>query len=480
MKDITIIIFGKENLNYGEVPNNLEIVRIDIENIKEKLKGINTKYISFIKSDDIISDDYFNLISVKVKEDFDCCYINYTLDCVDESVKLLTSEKELLCNKPYYGGYIWNYIYKTDIFIELFKCNDKNEFNKLIDIKYVKMSAIGKIVYIHKINGVSLLNYFCYRDIRKTLYLKNVIYVGNGCNCTFNGYVSWVKNIGRCFSDKFDITILYDNIPDETLKLFSKYFNCIKYDLEIDYLCKKLLLTYSTYYYKKNIFTLNANYMFIHGNMCDYPNSKHFYDDIYTKYIGVSEVSAKKAKGYFPTDKIDYIINPFKIDSELVKPHLKLVSAQRSAYIKRLERIEILASVFDELDIPYTWNVFTDKNENTNKNGVVYRRRLANPLSYVEDADYFVLLSDSEALSYGVLEALSLNTKVIVTPLEAFNELGVVDGENGFIIPFEYFDANNKEKLMEIVKKIYANKDKKINYKFDESLFARYNDLFIK
>ena len=33
---------------------------------------------------------------------------------------------------------------------------------------------------------------------------------------------------------------------------------------------------------------LEENYMFIHGNMSDYPNARHYKDDIYTKYLGVS------------------------------------------------------------------------------------------------------------------------------------------------------------------------------------------------
>ena len=38
--------------------------------------------------------------------------------------------------------------------------------------------------------------------------------------------------------------------------------------------------------------------------------------------------------------------------------------------------------------------------------------------------------------------------------LEAFDELGIVDGEHGRIIPFEYFEPENKDKLVELIKKI--------------------------
>ena len=172
--------------------------------------------------------------------------------------------------------------------------------------------------------------------------------------------------------------------------------------------------------------------------------------------------------------------NPYKLDPNKVLPHLRLVTTMRSSDIKRPERIKQLAAAFDELDIPYTWNVFTDKNENTNINGLIYRRRIPNTMPYVNDSDYLVLLSDSESFSYSVVEALSVNTKVIVTPLEVYDEIGVKDGENAFVVPKEYFDEENKEKLKEFAKKIYDNKDMKISYTFDSTLYDEFNNIFLK
>ena len=477
MKKISIVILGNENkkedYEYGEIifSNGNNLI-----NLISSLKG---KYLVFTKQDDNISKDYFKTLVDKTNEDFDCCFINYNVDYdYINSPKILMSEKELKKKKPYYGEYIWNFIYKKEKLLELFNYIDKDNFNEMVDKLFEKTSCINQVLYTHNPNGKSILKDFCYVDVKETKNYKNVIYVGNGCNGIFNGYISWIKNIGRCFSNNYDITIIYDEITKPTLDIFSEWFTCVKLNSKINYVCDRLLVTYSTYYYPKNIFVLDKNYMFIHGNMCDYPNAMHFYDDIYTKYIAVSKIAAEKAKGYFPTNNIEFLYNPFTLDDKLLKPHLKLVSAQRYSEVKRPERIEIIANILKELNIPFTWNVFTDKNENTNNGGVIYRRRITNPLPYIEDCDYFVLLSDSEALPYCIVEALCLNTKVIVTPLEAFEELGVVDGENGFIIPFDYFKDENKHKLVEIVKKIYNNKDKKINYTFDEDLYSGYNNLF--
>ena len=266
--------------------------------------------------------------------------------------------------------------------------------------------------------------------------------------------------LGRCFGKDYDITILYDTIYEPTKEKFERYFEVIERKEDVNYICDRLLVTYSTYYYPKNILTMDENYMFIHGNMSDYEHSRRYKYDNYTKYIGVSEISAKKAEGYFPTKEIDHILNPIKLDMEEVKPHLKLVSAQRNDPIKKGERIHFISQILDEEDIPYTWNVFTDTCPYEDKvyGGVIYRRSVQNALPYIKDADYFVQLSDSEACSYSIMEALALNTKVIVTPLECYTEMGM-DETQGFIIPFELFQPENKEELRKVVKEIYKNKN---------------------
>ena len=67
---------------------------------------------------------------------------------------------------------------------------------------------------------------------------------------------------------------------------------------------------------------------------------------------------------------------------------------------------------------------------------------------YFPLADYIVQLSDSEAWSYTMLEALSQNIPVICTPFPSALEMGVEDGVNAHVVPFDMdFDVN---KLLEI------------------------------
>lgn len=481
MNKLSIVILGGDEVIEEDelLSKYIDVINYSGDDLGALIDSLTSKYVAFIKKGDSISKEYLILLFDKINEEFDCCFINYkNMYAYINEPKVLKNEGELALNKPYYGSYIWNYIFNVDKLKKIIRFSDEKEFNENVDLEFKNVRVIREVIYNYYPNEKAVLSDFCYKDIRDTECYKNVIYVGNGCNGTFNGYISWINNIGRCFGKKYEITVLYDEMPDITLSSFKKYFNCVKYDKKIDYICERLLVTYSTYYYKANIYTLEENYLFIHGNMSDYENTRRYSDDIYSKYIAVSKVAAEKAVGYFPTDDIKWVLNPFKLDKGMVKKHLSLVSAQRHCDIKRPERIEILAGVFDQLDIPYTWNVFSDKFENTNKNGIVYRRRVQNPLPYIVDADYFVLLSDSEALSYAALEALSVNTKVIVTPLECFDELNVVDGDNGIVIPFEYFEEENRDKLVEVVKRIYEEKDKEFEYEYDESYYNGYNDIF--
>ena len=479
MKDLTIIFLGKpQNL---QMNGNIDIVYSDGSNIASLVKELKSKYISFVRETDKISPRYLPLVSEKIKEDFDCCFLNYVIDYEYNSYdKVLTDPLILKRNYPYVGEFIWSFIFNRKKFIKVIERKSLNKIQEFVEKEFENRTAIGEIIYFHSPGGGQYIKDFYYLDAKYNEYFKNIIFFSNGCHGTFNGYISWVRNIGRCFGKKFEITLLYDFLTPEMAKSFGDLnIKCVRRDKSVNYVCDRLITSYSDYYYPKNIIPFECS-IFIHGNMSDYDNSAHYKNDIYDRYIAVSKTAAKKAEGYFPTKNIEYITNPFMLDENLVKPHLKLVSAQRSTKVKCPERIEKIASIFDELNIPYTWNVFTDINEGTNKNGLIYRTRTSNPLPYVNDADYFVLLSDSEAMPYCIIEALSVNTKVMVTPLEAYEEIGIQNNKHGIIIPFEYFEDKNKDKLVKLIEKAYKDKDKKINYKFNPKLYEKYNEVFKK
>ena len=476
MANITTFLIKGELDNYED---KIEFIKYNKDTILEDIKNAKGKYINFIKNFENIKETYFEKILSISETEFDVCFLNYTIEIDGKILSTEVLEEPEIQKKPYVGDYIWCYLWKKEKLIELLESNDKS--NEYVDSLFYYVNFIREPIYNHK-PSEQLVTDFIYTDEKKLEKRSNVFYLGNYINGQFNGYITWLKNIGRCFSNDYKMTIIYDKIYEPTRVALSKYFEMIERDKSTLYLCDKLFVTYSTYYYPKDILVNGENYLFIHGNMSDYPHSRKYKYDNYTKYIGVSEISAKKAEGYFPTDHFEHIMNPIKIDPNDVLPHLKLVSAQRNDPIKKGERIHKISKILDEEGVPYTWNVFTDTNPYPPESvygGVIYRRSVQNALPYINDADYFVQLSDSEACSYSVMEALSLNTKVILTPLDCYKEMKI-DENQGFIIPFEYFEDDNKEKLREVVLQIVKDQHKKTTNNLSPEMYKGYIDLLIK
>ena len=475
MENITYI-FLKEEKNIKE---DINYITYNPSSFINDIQRIRTKYIAFIKDYKNLDEEYFPLTSKMAKEDFDSCFINYTIEMDGKTRAIEELERcEAVKNRPYEGSYIWSFIFKRIKFLEFFGTAEKT--NENIDKIFEKAVGFTKHLY-HHVPSKPILKDFYLVDEKEEFRRKNIFYLGTYINGRFNGYISWLLNIGKCFANKYKMTILYDKITDVTKKRMERYFEVVERKENVNYICDRLFVTYSTYYYPKNILFLEENYLFIHGNMCDYPRSRKYKLDNYTKYIAVSKNCAKKAKGYFPTDNIDYILNPIKIIPEEIYPHLKLVSAQRYDPIKRSDRIHKISQILDELNIPYTWNVFTDKRPYKNEvyGGVVYRKSVLNPLPFIKDADYYVQLSDSEAFCYSVAEALYLNTKVVVTPIDCYKELHI-DESQGITIPFEYFEDGNRRELAKIVVKMYKDIHKEIKNKLNETMYEGYYDLLKK
>lgn len=481
MSKLTIITLNDKDEVKEDLTKNIYIEKVcaNENNIKETIRKSKSKYITFINKNDTISSKYNDLIIKMINREFDCCFINYDYKIKNKNNnKILKNKNILIRKKPLFKDYIWSFIFKKEKLEKLLDVEDEYEFNNIVKRFFLKLEAIEEPIIFHDPYQNHNLNNFIYSDVKKIKKSKNLFYVEKGCDGVFNGYISLMKHYGRCYGDKYEIAILYDSINLNTKEELKKYFICLENKNDILFICDKLFVLYTSYYYPKNIISLSNNYLIIQGNMSDYKNVIRYSDDIYTNYLAGSQTTAEKAKGFYPTDNIEYVLNPYKLDKKQVIPRIKLVSTFRYTMVKHPERIEKMAKMLDELEIPYTWEVFTDKKENTNKNGLIYRSRTANPLPYVADCDYFVLLSDSEAFCYSVIEALSVQTKVVVTPLPVFNELGILNKYNTTVIPFEYFDKGNESKLKNIIIKMYINKDKKINFKIDKKFQNGYDNIF--
>ena len=157
-------------------------------------------------------------------------------------------------------------------------------------------------------------------------------------------------------------------------------------------------------------------------------------DERFTRYIAVSEIAARSFEqltGIRP----EVCYNPYTP----VKPRklLRLISATRLTEEKGARRMQQLAHALDTAGIRYEWTVYTNSRLHIESPNVRALPARLDILDYIAAADYLVQLSDGEGFCYSIVEALSAGTPVIVTPLQVLDELGVQEGVNAFVLPFD-------------------------------------------
>lgn len=156
------------------------------------------------------------------------------------------------------------------------------------------------------------------------------------------------------------------------------------------------------------------------------------------KYIGVSKVACygfEKKTG----NKCELIYNEVPIEKTNIKKKekLTLISATRLTSEKGGDRINKLAKILDNNGIEYEWHIYTNRTRFpfSSKNIIVHEQKL-DLTKEVAEATWLVQLSDCESFGLSVCESLILGTPVIITPLEAFKEIGCIHGKNACICDF--------------------------------------------
>lgn len=129
---------------------------------------------------------------------------------------------------------------------------------------------------------------------------------------------------------------------------------------------------------------------------------------------------------------------------------LHLISCMRIDPEKGWNRMLELCDMFHRANIKFEWNVFTNSLDYKSPYEELHIRKSTYDIwDWLNDADYSVLLSDSEGLPYTVQESLQYKVPCIVTDVGGCTEL-IKDGVNGYIVPLDMkFDVN---KLLDIPK----------------------------
>ena len=252
---------------------------------------------------------------------------------------------------------------------------------------------------------------------------------------SIGGIETFFYQLGKKYGKDFDMTLFYRKGDSEQVRRLSEFMRVKKYREGQKIRAKRAFVCFSTDI-MDNI-EADEYFQMLHGDYTSlgvWPqeNSK------IQKWISVSKVvrdAYKKGKG---EDSI-VCYNPYTP----VKPRkvLNLVSATRLTADKGLNRMKALAEALDGADIPYRWDIYTDKKtEAINNPSICTRQPRLDVVDFIAAADYFVQLSDAEGYCYSVVEALSVGTPVIVTDFKVAHEIGVVNGKDGWILPMDMKD----------------------------------------
>lgn len=254
------------------------------------------------------------------------------------------------------------------------------------------------------------------------------------------GVETFIYEMCKKYQDR-DICVVYKSAHPKQLVRLRKFCNCYQLNSETKIKCKIAIINYDS----SIIDYLNEDakvYQVIHA---DYTNPAYIKipgDKRVYKYIGITKHICEtypKISGY---NNIMLGYNPLTIDDNTKT--LILVSATRLSRVKGKDRMNKLAQALDKKGINYVWFVFTNDKNPLDSPNVLFMKPSYNISNWINACDYLIQLSDTEACSYSINEALYRNKPIIVTPLPYLEEIGYKDGVTGYTLRF---DCNNVDEV---------------------------------
>lgn len=449
-----------------QINKNVEIIVVDdgssecffneidgIKVIRKKNGGVSSarnrglreakgEYIAFIDSDDLVSEDYIKQIFDAMETDPDTIYLSW------KAMNGLWG-KTLQSDDDEFGKYnrcVWNRVFKKSyidgmFFDENMQIAEDDDFLNRLEAPKSK-KCIQKVIYFYRQNREGGLTYRKANGEFEEPDIKTQVVI----------YYSWIQQIGGVetffynFCQKmakyYDICIIYDRYDAKQLARLQRLVRCVRNgDFKIQ--CDTLIMNgifdkIPSKVFAKNKIRLVHTCKIESYGILSVPNDCD-------KKIFVS----KAAMDSFSEDG-EIIPNiPGEIKSEKA---MILVSATRLTSEKGYERMLKLAERFKKCNIPFVWLVFTAKNDKMFPDGFVKMPPTLNLQPYIEIADYIVQLSDVEAFCYTLQEALQHKKPVLTTPIDVLPEVGVINHENGYVLPFNIDDLSDME-----IKQIYFN-----------------------
>lgn len=271
--------------------------------------------------------------------------------------------------------------------------------------------------------------------------------------CQIGGVETFLYNWCLNLKNYYDITVLYISGNREQINRLSKIVKMEIYNRDRQYECDIFIRNSVWGEVPRNIISKDKRYLEMrHANYRFLLEKGKLYDQ-YKKFEKTNEVIGC---GEFVSKMSDEVLHdhPITIQNILAPKNktqkiLKLISCTRIDSEKGWNRMVRLMELLRIANIKFQWDIFTNSKVKCDYEEVHLYHQRFDIWDYLANADYTVLLSDSEGLPYTVQESLQYKTPCIVTDIEGCTEL-IKDGINGYVVPLDMnFDV---KKLLKIPK----------------------------
>ena len=294
---------------------------------------------------------------------------------------------------------------------------------------------------------------------------SNIIYMPN--ISALGGIETYVYEIVKKYKD-LDIAVVSKKCDEKQAERIRKYCRLyIHTNQQIK--CDVAVINYDQSIIKyinedaKIYQTIHADYTNPVYDHRPKPNSR------ITSFIAITDFLKDRMSEILKPNKVMLCRNPLTIEPSKT---IVIVSATRLHEHKGSKRMEKLLEATDKVlpkNIKILWIVITGDMDVIKHPNMIFVRNRLDIDRFLNIADYVCLLSDTEADSYTLKEALYRNIPIITTPLPYLEEIGVKDGVNSYIVDF---NCNNVEEVAKKLPNI-----PKFTY---ERLEDKYNDIFTK
>lgn len=278
------------------------------------------------------------------------------------------------------------------------------------------------------------------------LYRKHLTDIG--------GLMTFIMNFVETMSEYYDITVLCESITKTRLMQLLPKVRVITGKNPKTIVCDSLIILSFLDHMPQNV---KADKVIRMCHACKTDPSWKIPQD-YNELLYVSQAAADSFDD--PDGKVMHNINAQKTKDTMILVSAIRLPAPDKGDIE--QRMRTLADMLNAADIPFIWLNFSSGGiQNPPKHfynmGVTFDMP-----SILKMATYSVLLSDSECWPYAALESLMTKTPVICTPFKSAYEMGIKDGVNGYIVPFDMdFDVT---KLLDVPV---------VNYDYDNDAIIR-------